>query len=1229
MAKLKFAEPESVLVINLLGHAQIWSAGENLTRRIKYRKGIALIGYLAANVGIWQSREKLADLLWPELDRSSARNNLRQILNNLATVLNVSPSTSPLKKEGDAVSLASLGSVRVDLALLSDATLARLMSDDASAGMKCLAEIEPRLADLGGEFLAGLALPDAPEFEEWLTASRQHFSIRTSQLLDQVCRAQHREGRLPDAIGTARRLVGLDPVEEERTMALMSLLAEAGDKRGALEAFNILEQNLERNLGVVPGERAVALRDEIAKEGMAVRKATDPIKTGNQPELRWMAAMYCDFGSSAAGGEFENTGFIDRAQDCVQARGGIVVSAAGRGLLAVFGFGESVERPAERALLVAGDMRQAGIAGELRIGIAAGKVLYRATPNAPHLAGEIPDVAMRIGWTAESGEVLVNEAVALRLGDAFRFETLGDWTFRGLDGVHKLFKLPDSASARQQHTVGLPTYGTPFVGRETEIELLQTMWREARSGHARVVVLRGPAGMGKTRLAHELARRVADEGGQVRRIACRLELQHRLLEPVLAAIESHAGISSRNGAGDRREKIVHHLDRYFHGPDRQSLDALVELEGERDAVGGGLTSKAEVFSAIIAMANRLIANGPTLLIIDDLHWADPATREVLRQFTAVLERQQVLVVITTRPEIELQCPAGLTRLLEIGQMSRMESAAVARAYDPNGLLPSAEYERISTECGGIPLFAEHLVKSWLEGEHHHLPIAELLQCELDRLGRDKEPIRAAAVLGSQFDSVLLADLLPEVETKPALRRAIAQGLIESTSAGNFAFRHALIWDAAYSGLPPAKRKAYHERAARLLQASPGHQVEDVARHLQAAQRWQEAADWWVKAGEGAMAREFSTNAMAAFRNALDMLEKLGGQADVRQVRDIQIRLGYAAQVAQGYGSPLAYELFNGVAEALDAAPQTDPRDRETLFTALAGLYMSSSSPGKINGIDLARRLQALAQTEREWLMVSFALGNTLFWLGRFEEAEYWQRKAMTLAADLPPQDRVRYCVDDPAVTCRTFLSWNLWFTGDENAAVAMAAEAVEVARKGKRVHALCFALTFAVGIHWFRGAVAEMVALASESLAIARQYGFPLWEGVDGLFLLCAQAMTGSMADARPLFAAAELMQQSYQAGITTSRWIAVRALAAQGEWGEAEKLLDLTIREADQHEDQYCVADLIWLKGECLAERGDEAAARRQFAAARKLATGQGALGLLARFEAHEALIPTATGSS
>ncbi len=1177
--------------LSLLGRLTLLRGGEDASKRIKYRKGYALLGYLAVHAGQWQPRERLARLLWPDLETESARNNLRQVLYNLSTLFDAG-AASPLQKDGRAIRLQPGDGLSLDLHWLDDATLDRLGGGKADAAWR--EQLEATAPDLLGEFLHGLQLDDSPELDDWLHTSRHHFHARAALLLQRLCEIRQREGRLDAAIALARQLHRAAPLDENHALLLMKLLAEGGEQAAALAVFDTLRQRLAVELGGRPGPALQALKALLARN----------IRPDSQPEQRWLSVLYCAPGSRGAEDWAEDEQLLAEMQLRVERRGGQVLSVCGRGMLALFG--ATGERSSERALLAAADIHKGAAAGFApRSGISAGKALLQPAAPRPRLLGPLPDLAMLAGWSAAPGEILVTTAVADEAGQGFRFEHAGAHRLPGFDAPQTFHRcgqalaplLPEGSDA-------------PFAGRDQELEILQGLWREAQTGQPRVALLRGPAGLGKTRLASELARRVWQQGGQVRRLACGLELQHRPLGPLIASLEAFAQLDEATPAGQRRGLLAAALRRAHPALDTEAVEAIAALVEQ----GNGKDAPPPKEDAFHALSRLLaaFADSPTLLIVDDLHWSDRATLELLQLLLPELGRQPLLLVLTARPDTELPTAAPAQHTLDLAPLPPAAALALIARHDPAQHIPPAERQRIADACGGVPLFLERLALTWHEGGRHSQTVAELLQNELDRLGKAKPVLMAAAVLGQRFGRQQLGALLPDTATVPALDAALDSRLIAEEDADSFVFRHALIRDAAYGSLAPARRRQLHRQVAELLCRHDKPAAENVAGHFAAAECWREAEQWWSRAGEAAMTQEFAADAMRCFEEALACVARLGrGEQDGERAMELRMRLGYAAQQAQGFGSPLAHRLFSEVALRLEAENSSDRR-RGRLFAALSGRYMGGSSQGEVEGLDIARRLEKLAQTDAERLMAAFALGNSLFWRGQLQEAHGWQQRGIELAGRLGARDRVRYCVDDPAVTCRAFLGWNQWFLGDDAAACATAGEAVALARQGRRAHALCFALTFAVALHWCRQDRAEVLRLAAEAHALAARHGFSLWEGVNSLFLLWADAAGDTPTASALLFAAAERMRLAYQAGITTSRWIVAHALLAQAASEEAAQLLDLAIREADVNEDQYCLADLLWLKADC--SRGEaEATALRQQALA--LARSQGAAGLLRRF--------------
>ncbi|MFN3304980.1 MAG: hypothetical protein ACK44A_14855, partial [Roseateles sp.] len=199
--------------------------------------------------------------------------------------------------------------------------------------------------------------------------------------------------------------------------------------------------------------------------------------------------------------------------------------------------------------------------------------------------------------------------------------------------------------------------------------------------------------------------------------------------------------------------------------------------------------------------------------------------------------------------------------------------------------------------------------------------------------------------------------------------------------------------------------------------------------------------------------------------------------------------------------------------------------------------------------------------------------------------------------------------DDLAVLIQSFRCWNHWFLGRRDAARQDARQAIARARAGSHTHSLCFALSFAAAMSWTDRDLDALMGYATQGAQLGRRHGFPLWQGVNELFLAWAAAQRGELRDTAPLRAAAEQMRLSYQAGTTTARWVMATTLVRLCAWREAEALLRQTLADADAMHDHYCRADLLRLLAACEGRRGRQDELLGEAAA---LVAQQGAVGLM-----------------
>jgi len=270
-----------MLRVMLLGERRLLDHGRDIGASIQYRKGWALLGYLAVECDRRHPREQLADLLWPSLPPIAARTNLRQVVANLNRVFDDHGVSGLLQASRDEIGLYPQPQVEFDIHVLERA---------AKTPTGGLLALEDAAMDFGGEFLAGLELEDCPGFEQWLQPMRARFATAGMQALRRLLEAQHGAGQSRHAIATARRLLALDPWDETSARQLMVLLAADAQHAEALQVFDRLHVALQDDLGSAPTPATIALRDAIH----ASADAGTPLAATLQASTRhWTCLVVC------------------------------------------------------------------------------------------------------------------------------------------------------------------------------------------------------------------------------------------------------------------------------------------------------------------------------------------------------------------------------------------------------------------------------------------------------------------------------------------------------------------------------------------------------------------------------------------------------------------------------------------------------------------------------------------------------------------------------------------------------------------------------------------------------------------------------------------------------------------------------------------------------------------------------------------------------------------------
>jgi tetratricopeptide (TPR) repeat protein len=566
-----------------------------------------------------------------------------------------------------------------------------------------------------------------------------------------------------------------------------------------------------------------------------------------------------------------------------------------------------------------------------RVGIATGPVVIGEMVEVggareEAVVGETPNLAARLQALAGPGEVVVADATRRLVGGAFELVALDPQTLHGFDAPVTAWRIgPATLEGRFEALRG--TQPAPMVGRERELAWLADRWAEARAGQGRAVLLLGEAGIGKSRLARALLDAVAGEPHNHVRYQCSPQHAESALWPAVEEL----GRATGQGAGGGLDLLdaAYQLD--------ARLDALEAYLG--DAKGGDAAPADAVPTAaetgprpdetavspeawrqrtLEALTTRLLglaAARPLLVLVEDAHWIDPTTLDLLLGLTERIADARALLVITARPEGETErFSHPLLTKLAVNRLPRAGVAALVRRLTGAAKVRDAVLDTVAARTDGVPLFVEEFVKA-LQAEGLSLdgPLPEvavpaslhdLLMARLDRLGAAKELAQIASCIGREFDHALLQRItqLPEADLSAALARLCAAGLVLPQGDAphtDYAFKHALVRDAAYESMLRARRRAVHARLVEAFEASPSDaSAARIAHHATAAELWERALRYWGQAGKVAMDRASYREAIGLFGRALEAGGHLGFSVE-REVTMIDLRrtLSWAAGAA--------------------------------------------------------------------------------------------------------------------------------------------------------------------------------------------------------------------------------------------------------------------------------------------------------------------------------------------
>jgi class 3 adenylate cyclase/DNA-binding winged helix-turn-helix (wHTH) protein/predicted ATPase len=915
---------------------------------------------------------------------------------------------------------------------------------------------------------------------------------------------------------------------------------------------------------------------------------------------------------------------------------GHIAQYLGDGLLVYFGYPRAHEDDAQRAVRTGLGIVEAlrplqrrlqteqKVSLAVRIGIHSGLVVVGDIgEGARHerlALGEAHNLAARLQGLAPPDTVLISATTARLVQGWFVCEARGDQALKGFTAPMPVYHvLEESGVQSRLDTVGASGL-TPLVGREREVNLLLQRWEDVKQGLGQVVVLTGEAGIGKSRLVRAVQERLAGERFTPLECRCLPHAQHSALYPMIELgrrlLQWHrdeapdvtlAKLEAALAAYEVSLTAVVPLLASLLSLPLSNRYAIPQLTPERQ--------KQQTVEVILALLRACAAQQPVLFIVEDLHWIDPSTLELLTLFIDQEPTARVLTLLTGRPEFH---PSWGSRAhvtsLTLGHLPPAQVELIIDRITGGKRLPAEVRQQVVAKTDGVPLFVEELTKMVLESgllreqaDHYELrgslpslaiptTLHDSLVARLDRLPNAKEVAQLGATLGRAFSYELLQAVSPweEERLQDALARLVEAELLYQRGVPphvTYVFKHVLIQEAAYQSLLKSKRQQYHQQTVRIMEQHfpeiADTQPELLAHHYTEAGLPAQAVPYWQRAGQLAIERSANVEAVSHFTKGLELLKALPETPErPRQELALQLALGAPLRMIKGETAP---EMEGVYTRAYELSQQVgDQRQQFSALVSLSRLCLNRARIQKAH--ELAQQCFTLVQSVQDPVLLQEGhrrLGSSLFFRGELGAARVHFEQGIAL--NDVQQDHLRSISDrvNPSVTCLSYLAWTLWLLGYPDQALNRTCEALTLAHKSSHTYSLVVALHYAAVLRLARREARLAQELAEETIELSRMHGFAQWS-VGGLFMRGAALIEQGLVEEgigqlRQAQAASRAMGKELA---QTHIFVRHAKACLQGERiEEGLQLLTEALHVIHESGERYLEAEVYRLKGELLLQ--------------------------------------------
>lgn len=1065
------------------------------------------------------------------------------------------------------------------------------------------------------------------------------------------------DASLADVLGHAgparreRLLVLQAPAPARELLAALDqgaavLVAEA---RGALEPATVDALLSQLGSGASVGEAMRSLHRRASPARLGARLYGDPairfVRLQTPTSLRQVASLSFDLvGSTELMDRLEKEAYADMlvrlyelCRDVVRRHGGRPDEYRGDdGFMCYFGFPVAREGAPEHAvaagLEIIRSVADLGLAA--RVGIATGEVaIMKDQPVGPSI-----HLAARLQKATTPGTVLTSEKVSRLVAHAFELQPLDRLLeLKGIPGAVQAYLVLRPDPRAKEHRLDREPRLTPFVGRRDELARLEEIFRRTRTGQNQLVVVSGDAGMGKSRLMREFRHRLAEGGVKVLECRCRADASASPYLSLAEALRRLLGIGPDEPSSEGLRKLADALPEKARAGEPLALLAAFLGLAPQPARGSPGGARQRQQSLLLEWFGAFARNRPSCLVVEDWHWVDPSLREFVELLAVRHDGPGLLIVLTTRGETAAApLQSGSFERIELAGLPPEAARELVASVPVHTPLSAGLVRMLADRGDGVPLFLEEATRMALERGGHRVgadlaaleavpgSLQELLMARLDGLGRTKPVAQVAAVVGREFSPALLTALL-ETEgfamdaatVGERLGELVDSGLVRSQGAGRYAFKHALIRDAAYASLWMSQRRSLHARVVVLLQERwpeiAAAQPELLALHQTEAGMYREALAQWELAASNAAARSADLEAISHLRHALGVLARLEPGVD-RDRTALRLQLLLAARLlsTEGYGAEAVLHAYLEAQRLCDRIGDETARFKVEMGLEAYRFMRADFSPALAHG-RRAADIAARSGDAKQRLQAHWGLACTLFHQGELRATMREMEKGLALYT--PAMHRL-FGVQDPGIMCMAYSSWGLWELGRPDAALARINHAVRIACEFEHKFSQAVALAYAVSIELLRGETDAALARADACIRVCEDSGFPVWLAITRCMrgrLLCERgALDVGLAEMRAGYA----LWLSTGALVSRPLYLSLQTegLMLAGDTDVAAACVEEGLSILQHCGERQLEAEMLRLRGELALVRGSVAQAEASLKAAYVCAIRQHRLGFALR---------------